>query len=191
MRSVKPRIWLALMVCAVFPALLVGEFALIHMDLEAMTERADKIFRGTVLDFTAGTVTAGGGAIPTVTYRLRVDESFKGEADMVKEDVQIVEIKMVGTIKPQPAAGDVQRLSVLRDIPRLQVGSDYLLFTTAPSSAGLSTTVGLGQGAFRVFSRNKEDFAVNAYQNVGLGFSGTGPVSYSELTASIQAALAE
>ena len=190
MRLFRPRVLLVLLASAVLHAPLLGAVDVLQMNLKDMSQRADKIFRGTVLDFTTGTVTAGGGEIPTVTYRLRVDESFKGSY-ITRGNVQIAEIKMVGTIKAQPAAGDIKRLSVFRDIPRLLIGSDYLLFTTAPSSAGLSTTVGLGQGAFRVFSRNKEDVAVNAYQNVGLGFSETGPVPYSELTAKIQAALAE
>ena len=53
----------------------------------------------------------------------------------------------------------------------------------------LSTTVGLGQGAFTIFSQNREDFAVNEFNNQGLGLDGAGPVEYSELVAKILALL--
>ena len=47
---------------------------MLKLNLEEMTERADRIFRGTVVDIEVGTVQAGGGELPTVTYRFRVDE---------------------------------------------------------------------------------------------------------------------
>jgi hypothetical protein len=85
----------------------------------------------------------------------------------------------------------VQKLSVFRDVPRLTMGSDYLLFTTAASSIGLSTTVGLGQGAFMVYSQDKQDWAVNQYENSGLGMGGGGAVPYADLVAEIRARLGE
>jgi hypothetical protein len=78
---------------------------------------------------------------------------------------------------------------MFRDVPRLKMGSDYLLFTTRPSEIGLSTTVGLGQGAFSVYSEDKQDWAVNEFDNMGLGIDGSGPAPYSELAAKIQARL--
>ena len=139
-----------------------------------------------VVDIIPGSVTAGGGEIPTTTYLLRVEELFKGTADIVKDDVQIIQVQMVGSLKEIPAQGDYQRFSVFRDVPRLEMRHDYLLFTTQSSAVGLSTTVGLGQGAFKIFARNKEDFAVNEFNNAGLGLEASGPVAYSELAAKIR-----
>jgi hypothetical protein len=156
---------------------------LLRLDLEQLAERAGKIFRGTVLDIRTGTVEAGGGALPTVTYVMRVDESFKGE--FKGEDGQATtEITMVGSIKERLVqAGGAQRFSVLPEIPRLELGGDYLLFTTPESAIGLSTAVGLGQGAFSIRVQNRQEYAVNALNNENLGLPSAGPVLYSELTA--------
>ncbi len=198
MRLFRPRLLLVLLASAVLHAPLLGAVDVLQMNLQDMTQRADKIFRGTVLDFTTGTVTAGGGEIPTVTYRLRVDESFKGSY-ITREDVQIAEIKMIGTLKKAPApTGGIQRLPFLPEVPRLKIGKDYLLFTTAPSTVGLSTTVGLGQGCFSFVFMNKEEMAVNGFGNAGIfkdmpeaGPSSPGAVPYSELADQIRALLAE
>lgn len=168
----------------------------LQLNLEQMVDRAARIFRGTVLSVKEGTVQAGGAALPTVTYRLRVDEAFKGTYQQVK-GLQIVEITMLGKLKQGQAA--TQRALPLIDLPRLQVGQDYLLLTTAPSAIGLSTTVGLGQGAFRVTGKPGQELAVNENHNLGLlrgmgGVSGSvtpnqnsgGAVSYSALAAVIQ-----
>jgi hypothetical protein len=71
------------------------------------------------------------------------------------------------------------------------MGSDYLLFVTPESSVGLSVTVGPGQGAFSVFSSDKQDFAVNQFDNAGLGLDASGPVEFTELAAKILALLGQ
>ena len=175
-------------------ALMVSPLAattLLQMDLGQLVERSDRIFRGTVVDVEQSTITAGGGELPMVIYRLKVDESLKGGVDLVKGDTSVIEIRMVGSIKKPERSGDMQHFSPFYDVPRLSMGSDYVLFTTQPSAIGLSTTVGLGQGAFSVFSRDKGEFAVNQYDNLGLGFDAPGPIAYSELTAKIAALLGQ
>lgn len=169
-----------------------------QMNLEDMVGRAGAIFRGTVLDVREGTLQAGGGEIPTVTYRLRVDEAFKGTFQEVKGE-RIAEVRMIGTLKPAEASGAVRQLPVLPELPRLQVGSDYLLLTTPPSVIGLSTTVGLGQGAFQLTGKPGQELALNGNANLGL-FSGmngasrtavaapeSGPLPYSVLADTIRA----
>ncbi|UCC30441.1 MAG: hypothetical protein JSU86_19855 [Phycisphaerales bacterium] len=198
MRFFKRQILFLLPVCTALCTPLLAGVDVIHMNLDEMSQRADKIFRGTVLDITEGTVTAGGGEIPMVTYRLRVDEPFKGDFVTVKDDLQIVDIQMVGRLKKAPPTDDgVQAFPVLPELPRLKVRKEYLLLTTTPSATGLSTTVGLGQGCFKVFSRNKEELAVNEFDNTGLfkdmdvtGFPSQGPVSYVQLAELIQDLLA-
>ena len=166
-----------------------------QLNLEQLVERSARIFRGTVLSVEEGTVQAGGGELPTVTYRLRVDEAFKGTYPQVK-GMQIAEITMLGKAKQNQSGS--RRSMTLFDLPRLQVGQDYLLLTTAPSAIGLSTTVGLGQGAFRVTGKPGQEVAVNENHNLGLLYgmeqgidsssepSSAGPVSYGELAALIQ-----
>jgi hypothetical protein len=174
--------------------------SLVQMNLKDLATRSDKVFRGTVLSAKPGTVSAGGGTLPTVIYRLKVDETFKGDFAAGKAGGDnVVEVRMVGALKDGPAqAGAPRRLSVFRDVPRLAVGQDYVLFTTRPSSIGLSTTVGLGQGAFSIIDAGKDEHAVNAYNNLGLGrgmpqsvLPSRGPVSYARLARAIRAVLSE
>ena len=164
---------------------------MLKMDLGELASRSGQIFRGTVVDVEQGTIAIGGGELPAVSYRLKVDEMFKGSADVVKGDEQFIEIRMVGSIKEIRNDGQLVHISAFRDVPRLQMGSDYLLLVTPDSAVGLSTTVGLGQGAFSVYTLNKQTFAVNQFNNAGLGLAGSGPVSYDDLKAALLAALGQ
>jgi hypothetical protein len=159
-----------------------------QFNLEQMVDRAGQIFRGTVLEAKEGTVQAGGGELPVVTYRIRVDEALKGEFQQVKGQT-IAEIRMIGKLKSSHTA-TARRLSTLPVLVRLEVGQDYLLLATPPSAAGLSTTVGVGQGSFQVFGKPGQETAVNAYNNQGLfrgmsraaaGTPSGGPVPYPVL----------
>ena len=67
-----------------------------------------------------------------------------------------------------PQVGPVRRLSAFDDLPRFEQGHDYLILATTPSAAGLSTTVGLGQGAFKVGGKVGQEIAVNGNNNIGL-----------------------
>ena len=168
---------------------------MLHMDLGELTARADKIFRGTVTDVQQGTIEAGGAELPMVTYKFKVEELIKGEATQVKGDKAVMEIRMIGSLVHSKADDNGNlKFSPFRDVPRLAEGSDYLLFTTAESSIGLSMTVGLGQGAFKVSpvdGARGEYQAVNEFNNAGLGLNGAGPVGYVELSAQIHALLGQ
>lgn len=169
----------------------------LQMNLEELVDRAHRVFRGTVLDVREGKIDAGGAELPTVTYRLRVEEAFKGTFSEIK-GVQIAEITMIGKLKGTHGAVQEYAPSTLLEVPRLEVGRDYLLLNTAPSTIGLSTTVGLGQGCFRVTGKAGQELAVNLNQNLGLlngmegsGFaagpsSSSGPLSYDLLAGLIR-----
>lgn len=173
----------AVMLVTAIPA---SATTLLQMQLGDLVQRADTIFRGTVVDVEQSSIEVGGGELPMVVYRLRVDELVKGEADVVKGDEAYIEIRMVGSIKDSVAVGDSERFSIFRDVPRLTMGSDYVLFMTPESSVGLSVTVGLGQGAFSVYSQDKIDYAVNQYDNAGLGLGDGGAVPYADLMAAVK-----
>ena len=191
MRSSSSQFLWVLALCALVPLTQVGATMLMHFDLAALTDRADRIFRGTVVDVEQSSIEAGGGELPMVVYRLKVEESLKGDADVVKGDEAYIEIRMVGSIKDEAPRNGAVRFDMFRDVPRLKMGSDYLLFTTPPSAIGLSTTVGLGQGAFSVYSQDKQDWAVNQFGNEGLGVGSGGVVSYASLVAEIKARMGE
>ena len=131
-----------------------------------------------------GTVQAGGSELSTVVYTIKVDDALKGEFGAKP----IVTVTMLGNLKAE-AAGDVQRLARMDLNPDMSVGGEYVLFTTAPSAVGLSTTVGLGQGLFRIFANaDGRDLAANELNNLGLF---DGPVQYSELAQAVADLLAQ
>lgn len=68
---------------------------LVQMNLTQLTDRADKVFRGRVLSIDSGSIAAGGGQIPTVTYKIVVEDSLKGDFAEVK-DQKVAEIRMWG-----------------------------------------------------------------------------------------------
>ena len=155
-----------------------------QMGLPELTDRAGSIFRATVVAAEPGTVSVGGAELPTVTYRLRVEETFKGSfAGKQGDDEVLVELTMLGTLKADPPNGNLQRVSQLPELPQLAVGGTYVLFTTEPSAAGLSTTVGLAQGSFKVWrDADKQELAANALDNLGIF---EGPVTYATLAGAI------
>ena len=168
---------LVLAIALVFGAL--AQASLVQkMDLPEVCARADKIFRGTVLSATEGAIEAGGGELPTVTYRIRVSEAFQGDF-RTKGDIQIAVVTMLGKMKSETIDG-VQRRSPLPDLPALSVGGDYLLMTPYPSAIGLSSPIGLGQGCYSISGKGDAMMATD-----GLGNS----VNYQELADQIRAAL--
>lgn len=156
-----------------------------HMDLGELCDRADKIFRGTVVSVTDGTVEAGGAELPTTTYAIEVSDLFKGEVTAEKDGVRIIEITTLGSFKSAPAADGTVRLTAgLAGLPQLEVGGDYLLMTTAASAVNLSTTVGLGQGCFDIVSHDKVEMAADQAGNIG-------PVAYTALADEIRSLLGQ
>lgn len=155
-----------------------------RFSLADLVDRAGSIFRGTVVSLEPGTIEVGGGSLPTVTYVLRVDHSFKGDFES-KDGVMFAEVTMLGSpkVEVQEHAGNFKKLNKLPAPTLLNIGSDYLLFLTPKSEVGLTAPVGLGQGSFEVFQQDKTEFVKNEYNNVGLF---DGPVKYSELANKIR-----
>jgi len=146
-----------------------------RMALDELVQAAALIFRGTVVDIAKGSITTSGHTIPTITYEVRVRERFKGDFPASPDGDAIVSIRSV----------DLKAI----ELPRLEDGEEYLLMTTKPSTAGLSTVVGLGQGVFRVYGAPNAEFAVNALDNRGLAAGMSGPARYDDLTNRIRSAL--
>jgi hypothetical protein len=143
-----------------------------HMELEQLCDNAARIFRGTVVDLDKGTVTAGGGQVPTLVYTIRVAEQFKGDVPTSADGNLFFTFTTVDL--------------ALIEAPRLVVGQDYLLLTTAPSSVGLSSTVGLEQGAFKIYDQGGTEVAVNGLGNVGLAQGLRGAIPYRDLAERVR-----
>lgn len=172
-----------------------GATIMLQMDLGELVTRSDKIFRGTVIEIEQTSIAAGGAELPAVRYTLQVNEMLKGVPSRTENNVSIVEIQMVGkSVHDKPNADGLLKMSMFRDVPKLNKGSDYLLFTTPESAIGLTVTVGLGQGAFRVqpVDGSDTDFtAVNEFNNAGLGLSASGPLSYAVLSDEVRSRLTQ
>ena len=188
----RKRLYIAAIAVAMLVAAMpASATTLVQMQLGDLVQRSDTIFRGTVIDVEQSSVHAGGADLPMVVYRLRVEELVKGEADVVKGDAAYIEIRMIGSIKDEALVSGAERFSAFRDVPRLTMGSDYVLFMTPESPLGLSVTVGLGQGSFSVYLADKIEYAVNQFDNAGLGLGEGGPVSYADLMTAVKGLLGQ
>jgi hypothetical protein len=166
MRPFSPRMLPILAALLVFAAGSLSASTVSQFNLAEMSQRAQKIYVGTVRSATEGTIAVGGGQLAVVTYQISVDEDLRGETALVK-GVRVAEIRMLGKQKTV-RIGNVRSVSPLPDMPVLSVGKTYLVFTTQPSGVGLSTTVGLGQGCFRLYGKGDSQMAVNEVNNAGL-----------------------
>jgi len=175
------KVILATVLALTFAAVSASAAMVMKMGLGDLVGNADKIFRGTVLTKEPGTVSLGGSEFSTVVYTVKVDDALKGDFG----PKPVVTLTMLGNLKQDISTGNAKRLSVIDMNPDLAVGSDYVLFTTAASSAGLSTTVGFGQGLFRVFDgADGRDMTANMLNNHGIF---DGPVKYSKLASAVSA----
>ncbi len=185
---------LALSAAVVLAVTPLGATILKQMNLEQLVGNSGRIFSGTVIEVDKGTLEVGGGKVPTVTYRVVVDNAFRGDF-IEKDGHRIIDLRMVSDAAPRHA-GNAVGFSILPEMPRIERGQRYLFFTTNPSKVGLSTTVGLGQGCFRISGSPGQEQLANEFDNQGLfrGMSAPnvperGPIPYATLTGRVQALL--
>lgn len=164
---------------------------IVPLNLADLADRAQNIAHVTILGAEPGIVSVGGTDLPTITYEARVEQGFKGEF-VTKDGMQILEFTMIGDLKGDGSTGGtVQKLTSIPALPELQIGEQYVLFTTPPSAIGLSTTVGLGTGSFLISGDGDKAQVVNEFDNAGVfeglpGMPASGPVSYSALIRQLQ-----
>jgi hypothetical protein len=169
----------------------VGATTVRHVNLAEMTERAETIFRGRILDVGEVTVRASGGEFPALSYRIAVTEAYKGLPPSPRP--LIIEIRTLGSLKQYHAGRPP-----IPGFPLFSIDREYLLFVGPKSRLGLTSTLGLGQGAFMVYQdRLKREVALNAINNRGLlrGMADApaveGPIPYETLVGLIKAHVAK
>lgn len=156
-----------------------------QMNLEQLVNASETVMLGTIVSIEGTTVQAGGGTLPAVSYKVRVEEAFKGDFAEVK-GVKIAEFKMVGSLKDALAG----RHPIV-DFPVLKTGTEYLLMVAPAGPTGLTSTMGLGQGLFNVTGNGASRVLLNGANNVGL-FNGMnvpysgGGIGYAELSELIR-----
>lgn len=184
MSAIRQRRALVFLALAAICASSLQATMVLKMGLGEMCDRAGNIFRGTVVSVTPGSISVGGEELQTMDYQIAVTDPIKGNFDS-KDGESVTTVRMLAPIKNQ-TDGDVVRFSKLPDLPRLEVGGDYLLLATTPTVSGLSTTVGLGQGCFSI--DKKSEMTANEIGNHGLY---DGPVAYQTIADDIRAALGQ
>lgn len=124
-------------------------------NLEQIVAKADRIFVGTVIGVTEDYVYAAGGNLPVTVYAFTVDEVLKGSVG------QTLSIKQIGH-RSNPS-------SLFGHLPAYEDGMVVMLFLHADSQYGLTSPVGLGQGAFSVKTDGSIKVSVmNGSRNRGL-----------------------
>lgn len=156
---------------------------LLQMNLAQLLANSDRVFAGTLISVKEDSVQAGGGTIRALAYTFRVDQAFKGQFETEK-GVQIARFKTIGTLKQLE-----NKRPPIPGFPLFHSGRRYLLMVGPDGPAGLTSTVGLGQGSFEIDGRPGEEVAKNLFNNAGLfrgmsvsGMPAGGPVSYLALS---------
>ena len=140
------------------------------IDLDQMTQRAARIFSGrctgTRVDFDA----ALGREVTVATFK--VQRAIKG----VKGGT--VNVRVLGAAAAHGAPGDAPA-----GVPTFRAGDEVILFLYGESAQGLSASVGLGQGHFRVLTDKRgRRVALNDLGNRNL-LSGLRPELRARLAA--------
>ncbi len=195
---------LALMSLALLGALLAPPVtratSVLEMNLAFMADRSEMVFRGTVMEVSETSVQGGGGTLPAIVYTFRVDDALKGTYDEIKGE-RVVQVRMIGSLKQYHAS-----TPPIEGFPLLKTGGDYLLMIAPPGPLGLTSPMGLGQGAFTVYTdpNTRQEMALNGLNNKAL-FKGMaknlraagksvptdGPVAYDTLADMIRSTVGE
>jgi hypothetical protein len=135
-----------------------------HHPLTELVAEAERVFVGLCVDARDGALAQpDGGAIPYTEYTFEVREVIKGSLGAR------LTIRQYGVRQPRPTPGGT--LAVVSRVPAMPVylpGQETLLFLVGDSTLGLTSPVGLGQGAFRVAIDGGQRRAVNGFNNAGL-----------------------
>jgi hypothetical protein len=124
------------------------------VNLEEMTQRADRIFSGQCVDVRVVEDAELGSQVTEVTFE--VDQAVKGPVG------DTVTIKLHGG--PAGGSGD----DVVGQ-PRFEPGEEVILFLYGESSSGFTAPVGLGQGKFTVVEdKQGRRLALNEFGNKAL-----------------------
>jgi hypothetical protein len=138
------------------------------VNLEEMTTRADRIFRGRCTGVRIARDPETGQMVTHVTFV--VDRAVKGK---VRGNLKI---KLLGEqdFSRAPRRG-------IKGLPRFRQGEEVILFLYGDSRSGLTSPVGFGQGKFTLI-KNKigEPKATNAFANENL-FRGLSPAAKRDL----------
>lgn len=148
------RVFPAALLVAVLALQPLGATQVRLLNLETMTERADRIFSGRVESVRV--VDDGVGGRPVTLVRLKVERAVKGRL------AATTTIKLLGD---RSGKGDQDWIG----LPDFHEGEQVVLFLYADSGKGFTSPVGLSQGKFGIqVDKQGRRHAMNAIGNRGL-----------------------
>lgn len=151
----RPRPWLAVILVLTTAAPLFAT-RIRPLNLEEMTERADRIFLGRCVSIQVARDPATGSRVTFADFR--VERAAKGDLH------GIVRIKLLGEQDQSLPHG-----RGVPGLPRFAAGEEVVLFLYGDSRRGFTSPVGFGQGKFTVFQdKQGRSQAVNAFRNENL-----------------------
>lgn len=128
------------------------------MNLAELVEHAQRIFVGRCVAEEA----AAAGSIPYTRYTFEVLDAVKGVGG------ERVTVGQFGVTRPRAMPGGKMQVTRISGMPRYRPGDKVLLFLGPESAIGLSSPVGLQQGAFLVLGEGRRQKLVNAVDNRNL-----------------------
>lgn len=130
---------------------------LIHFNAAGMANNAAKIFTGICISATEGTQAIGSGTMYYTEYTFQVIEAIKG-------------VPKGGTVTFRQLGQLSTKKQLILGMPSYVVDKKYMLFLGETTSIGLTSPIGLFQGAFLGLAaqQNGGETFVNGYNNVGL-----------------------
>lgn len=129
------------------------------VNLEQMARKANQIFVGVCLAVEDSILP--GTDIPVTSYTFSVTDRIKGELN------DALTIRQLGVREPR-VQGDKALIFRVPGMPVYREGQEVVLFLISDSSLGLTSPVGLSQGAFTVQERDGRKVLQNGIQNAGL-----------------------
>ncbi|MBN1477900.1 hypothetical protein JXA47_14190 [Candidatus Sumerlaeota bacterium] len=149
----------------------------LSMNLEEMVSRADTVFVGECVSAEASQTLVGGASLPVTVFTFSVEEMIRGAGRGT------LTFRQFGH-PPSSAAGTRGMDNMATFAP----GERYLLLLAAPvRPGGLTTTIGLDQGAFHLEEIEGQFVALNGRNNLGL-LSGLSPSGRMRAQSVIQGA---
>lgn len=128
------------------------------MNLAELVEYAQRIFVGRCVAEEA----AAAGHIPYTRYTFEVLDAVKGVGG------GRVTVGQFGVTRPRPLPGGKLQVIRVSGMPHYRPGDKVLLFLGRESAIGLTSPVGLQQGAFLVLGEGRRQKLVNAVDNRNL-----------------------
>ncbi|NIR51917.1 hypothetical protein GWO43_25420 [candidate division KSB1 bacterium] len=164
MKKVTLKIFVVIVVALIIGGThLLYSTTLLHRNLKELVTIADRVFIGKCISVQGTEVQLSGGKIYATEYTFEVSESLKGSVG------DVITFRQYGLSKPKQVGDELMYYGKIPAMPTYNENEAYMLFLGRDSKLGLTSPVGLFQGAFSIQQDNYgRQVAVNGIFNRGL-----------------------